>query len=326
MSLPLIKLSPSLQFLLGLLISWIGQTEIDKQRFASCCHQNVLLFVSTIRITYLPMLIPPLQEFDPGTLQPNNGQATMSEILNMASTTSSSTIASAPVPHRYQYTLDVPRILRHLRPLKAKISAIELAIKSAPSYGYSSNNNNNNINTTAINTTDRHERHSRRSRHSRSQDEEQESRPRRGRTEQYYGRHTATSASLHNNETTAANGSSSAKIGRDLLIKRFQHSLTDVFKELIDKYWWQPICDDYDLPLNSSLSKVVSMGINPSQYTLGMTCAFAVGRIIASLPGHQAILVDKYYNIMPESMRRYYIVLSDVLETEEYSNDMYLGI
>jgi hypothetical protein len=256
------------------------------------------------------MLIPPSQEFDPGTLQHNNGQATMNEIVNVVSTTSS-TITSAPVPHRYQYPLDVPRIFRLLRPLKAKISAIELAIKSAPSYGYSSNSNNNNNNSILINTTHRHDRNTRHSRRSRSQDEEQESRPRRGGTEQDYGRRTAASASLHNTETTTSTGSTSARSGKDLLIKRFQSSLTDVFRDLIEKYWWQPICDDYDLPLNSSLSKVVSMGINPSQYTLGMTCAFAVGRIIAALPGDKAILVDKYYNIIPESMRRYDIVLLD---------------
>ncbi|KAF9543357.1 hypothetical protein EC957_000948 [Mortierella hygrophila] len=205
-------------------------------------------------------------------------------------TTPSST--AAPVPHRYQYPLDVPRIFRLLRPLKAKISAIELAIKSAPSYGYTtvsansnnSNSSNNIINgaddnrTTTTNTIDRRERYVRRSGHSSAQHEEQEA---------------------------AMTKSASAKSGRDLLIKRFQGSLTEVFKELFDKYWWRPICDDYDLPLNSSLFQVLSKGIKPSQYTLGMTCAFAVGRVIAGLPDDEAVLVDKYYSIVPESMRRF---------------------
>ncbi|KAF9139994.1 hypothetical protein BGX30_007176 [Mortierella sp. GBA39] len=205
-------------------------------------------------------------------------------------TTPSST--AAPVPHRYQYPLDVPRIFRLLRPLKAKISAIELAIKSAPSYGYTtvsansnnSNSSNNTINgaddnrTATTNTIDRRERYVRRSGHSSAPHEEQEA---------------------------AVTRSASAKSGRDLLIKRFQSSLTDVFKELFDKYWWRPICDDYDLPLNSPLFQVLSKGIKPSQYTLGMTCAFAVGRVIAGLPDDEAVLVDKYYSIMPESMRRF---------------------
>ncbi|KAK3840672.1 MAG: hypothetical protein JOS17DRAFT_727820 [Linnemannia elongata] len=172
----------------------------------------------------------------------------------------------------------------------AKISAIELAIKSAPSYGYTaiaanSNNGNNHTNhaddnrTATTNTADRRERYLRRSGgHPSTQSEEQD---------------------------VAVIRSASAKSGRDLLIRRFQSSLTDVFKELFDKYWWQPICDDYDLPLNSSLSQVLSKGIKPSQYTLGMTCAFAVGRVIAGLPDEEALLVDKYYSIMPECMRRF---------------------
>ncbi|KAF9297386.1 hypothetical protein BGZ88_010219 [Linnemannia elongata] len=201
----------------------------------------------------------------------------------------------APVPHRYQYPLDVPRVFRLLRPLKAKISAIELAIKSAPSYGYttiSANSNNiNNCNysnnstnnagdnrTTTTNSTDQRRRYLRRNGNSSAQHEEQEA---------------------------TVTRSASAKSGRDLLIRRFQSSLTDVFKELFDKYWWHPICDDYDLPLNSSLSQVLSKGIKPSQYTLGMTCAFAVGRVIAGLPDGEAVLVNKYYSIMPESMRRF---------------------
>ncbi|KAG9065360.1 hypothetical protein KI688_002685 [Linnemannia hyalina] len=233
------------------------------------------------------MLIPPSQEFDPGTLQHRkDAHATMStQRTKTTATTPSST--AAPVPHRYQYPLDVPRIFRLLRPLKAKISAIELAIKSAPSYGYTtinansnnSNSSNNVVNgaddnrTTTTNTIDRRERYVRRSGRSSAQHEEQEA---------------------------AVTRSASAKSGRDLLIKRFQGSLTDVFKELFDKYWWRPICDDYDLPLNSSLSQVLSKGIKPSQYTLGMTCAFAVGRVIAGLPDDEAVLVDKYYSIVPE--------------------------
>lgn len=211
-------------------------------------------------------------------------------------TATTPTSTAGPVPHRYQYPLDVPRIFRLLRPLKAKISAIELAIKSAPSYGYTaiaanSNNGNNHTNhaddnrTATTNTADRRERYLRRSGgHPSTQSEEQD---------------------------VAVIRSASAKSGRDLLIRRFQSSLTDVFKELFDKYWWQPICDDYDLPLNSSLSQVLSKGIKPSQYTLGMTCAFAVGRVIAGLPDEEALLVDKYYSIMPECMRRYDFIMSD---------------
>ncbi|KAF9132980.1 hypothetical protein BGW39_010873 [Mortierella sp. 14UC] len=261
------------------------------------------------------MLIPPSQEFDPGTRQNYNGQIVMTTGHTMATSLEAPPLA----PHRYQYPIDVPRIHRLLRPLKAKVKAIQLAIKSAPSYGYTSNtnnnnnnsttssnnNNNNNINRTAnTNRTSRHERYLNRSGQTHSWEQGESSRSRRERTNHYYGRRTTSSAPIFNGDTPATLNTS-VKSGRDLLIRRFQHSLTDVFRELIDKNWWQPICDDYDLPLNSSLSKVMSMGIKPSEYSLGMTCAFAVGRFVAGLSEDEEDLVDRYYNVMPESMRRF---------------------
>ncbi|KAG0203726.1 hypothetical protein BGX33_008926 [Mortierella sp. NVP41] len=255
------------------------------------------------------MLIPSSQEFDPGTVyhQDSNGQPTMNSHQKAAITN-----ATRPLPHRYQYPLDLPRIHRLLRPLKAKIAAIQIAIKAAPSYGYSSNNTNiNNTNTSNNNTNSTTTRRREPSQDygllALSQDGLQRSNTLRARTQQqYYGRPAERSAAVRNNAggTTTAPGAS-AQSGRELLVGRFQNSLTDMFKELFDKYWWQPICDDYDLPPSCSLSKVMSLGINPSRYTLGMSCAFAVGRIIAGLSEEDQNLTDKYYHIMPETMRRF---------------------
>ncbi|KAG0276015.1 hypothetical protein BGZ95_008114 [Linnemannia exigua] len=273
------------------------------------------------------MLIPPSEEFDPGTRQNCNEQAAMSGKNNMAT----SLEASPPplVPHRYQYPIDVPRIHRLLRPLKAKVKAIQLAIKSAPSYGYTSatttnhnNNNSNNTNnnwTTPTSRTSRQERYFNRNGPSLSRDEgESSSRPRRERANRYYGRLNPSSAPSHNGDNTTATPNASVKSGRDLLISRFQHSLTDVFRELIDKNWWQPICDDYDLPLDSSLSKVLSKGIKPNEYTLGMSCAFAVGRFVAGLSEDEEDLVDRYYHVMPESMRRFALLEHSALRILEH--------
>ncbi|KAF9924096.1 hypothetical protein FBU30_005860 [Linnemannia zychae] len=246
--------------------------------------------------------IPPQQEFEPGTHQCLNGQTIMNIEHNVSISKTPTT-----VPHRYQFVLDVPRIHRLLRPLKAKIQAIEIAIKSAPSYGYTVNNSNNNnayrnessrnnIRAAHENTFNRMEQF--------QYQEGRDSRSRQGRTLQYFGRRYIGPACGHSNGPLP-NTNASITNGRDLLISRFQSSLTDVFKDLFDKYWWQPICDDYDLPLNSSLSKVLSNGIKPSQYTLGMMCAFTVGRIVSSLPRDKEYLVDKYYDIMPDSMRRF---------------------
>ncbi|KAG0265220.1 hypothetical protein BG011_005263 [Mortierella polycephala] len=97
----------------------------------------------------------------------------------------------------------------------------------------------------------------------------------------------------------------SSQSGPDTLVRRFQRSLTDQFKDVVEKTWWQPFCENYDLPLKTPPHTLARTGLKPERPTLGMECAFAVGRIVARLSETDWITMEKYYNIMPAYMRRF---------------------
>jgi len=91
--------------------------------------------------------------------------------------------------------------------------------------------------------------------------------------------------------------------GEDVLVKRFQTSMTDLIKDVVEKLWWQPFCDDYDLPLNMDPASAAARGLVPDGTTLKIRCAFAVGSITATI-SDDAKTMEKYYRIMPSYMRR----------------------
>ncbi|CAO3565733.1 unnamed protein product [Mortierella alpina] len=106
--------------------------------------------------------------------------------------------------------------------------------------------------------------------------------------------------------------------GADILLKRFQSSLVDQFKDVIEKVWWQPFCDDYGLHINTTPASAAATGLQPTTATLGVTCAFMVGRIVACLPEDDVHTMETYYSIMPAYMRRFAVLehLSELCLTQ----------
>ncbi|KAF9961762.1 hypothetical protein BGZ72_002001 [Mortierella alpina] len=242
-------------------------------------------------------MIPVSQEFDPGK--------------NVDSTRAHAP-AKVAIPHGYLYSLDLSRIHRLLRPIKAKIAAIRLAIKTAPSFGYASA-----IATStsiADNTSDSGDQSAE---HSSSHAHPHKARLRNGearsvRARDAQGRHSRSAVSLQrqrdSNDMTVAAGNSGEQSGADILLKRFQSSLVDQFKDVVEKVWWQPFCDDHDLPINTTPTSAAVMGFQPAKATLGITCAFMVGRRVACLPEDDVATMETYYSIMPAYMRRFAVL------------------
>ncbi|KAF9571055.1 hypothetical protein EC968_001039 [Mortierella alpina] len=238
-----------------------------------------------------------------------------------------STRALAPAkgvtPHGYLYSLDLARIHRLLRPIKAKIAAIRLAIKTAPSFGYASAIATSSA--IADNTSDSDEQSGG---NGSLHPLPQTTRLRNGnarpvRVRDVQGRHSRPAASsqwqqVTSDMTLATNSTSGEQSGADILLKRFQSSLVDQFKDVVEKVWWQPLCDDYDLPINTTPASAAAMGLQPTPATLGVTCAFMVGRVVACLPEDDVATMETYYGIMPAYMRRFAVLehLSELCLTQ----------
>ncbi|KAF9347749.1 hypothetical protein BGX34_002913 [Mortierella sp. NVP85] len=207
---------------------------------------------------------------------------------------------AASCPHGYLYALDLPRLHRIIRPLKAKIAAVQLAIKSSPSFGFTSTvppsvGPSSGTTTAHIGSSD-------------------------GRTRRKAGRHQdeqpwSFRQSAHNRNPTSSKQQheldggdmvqrSCGRNGEDVLVKRFQTSMTDLIKDVVEKLWWQPFCDDYDLPLTMDPASAAARGLVPDGTTLKIRCAFAVGSITANISDDTKTM-EKYYRIMPPYMRRF---------------------
>ncbi|KAI8603545.1 hypothetical protein EDD21DRAFT_26978 [Dissophora ornata] len=245
------------------------------------------------------MLIPSLREPGPG-----KGSIAIPKLAG-----------ACTCPHGYLYPLDLPRIHRLLRPMKAKIAAIHLAIKSAPSCGFTAKAGTSRFtNDSSDSETDVQSNHTRDIRnqygHTRSL------RTRHNQVPLYFGRRLVPTASLIQRsdigEELMADGSKANK-GSEILVARFRSSLRDMFKEVVEKVWWQPFCEDHDLPLNTDPTSVTANGLVPGRATLGMACAFAVGRVVSCISEDEPSLMEKHYNIMPAYMRRF-AVLEHVVE------------
>lgn len=180
-----------------------------------------------------------------------------------------------------------------LRPIKAKISAIQLDIRTHPSLGFALESS-----VPDAKASERRSLHSRTQSSSRSTNTH--------RTPSSPPTCSGTGAGTVSCITVSA---SSANAATDVLVKRFQSSLTDQFRDVVDKVWWRPFCDDYHLAPTSSTSSIRDMGLKPRSNTLGIMSAFAVGRVVAGLPEDDADIAEKYYHIMPAYMRRYYLQL-----------------
>ncbi|KAF9172031.1 hypothetical protein BGX21_006443 [Mortierella sp. AD011] len=252
------------------------------------------------------MLILSSQEFDPGkgvNWIAGLEALRVARVISMLNPESTSHIQS----HEYLYTLDLPRIHRMLRPIKAKISAIHLAIKSSPSFGYAP------VNVTTTNDVssedfpeDSYIVASRNVKQQYGQSRSLRTRHRGPQNYLGYRKNISIDSPSHQiypNESTAASGSNTQN-GSDTLVRRFRSSLIDLFRDVVEKVWWQPFCEDHDLPLNSTPTSILKTGLAPNSFTLAKSCAFAVGRIVAHIQEADPAQMEKYYNIMPDHMRR----------------------
>ncbi|KAF9113971.1 hypothetical protein BGX27_000434 [Mortierella sp. AM989] len=261
------------------------------------------------------MLIPSSQEFDPGKgdIQTSELKALrVARINGMLDHEQASQVQS----HGYLFTLDLPRIHRILRPIKAKIAAINLAIKSAPSFGYAPIN--------SVATRDEpvgdfpEDSYDIASRNVKNQYGQSRSlRIRQNGHQNYRNPRQKLTADLSSRQMdssrSAAISGSGTHSGSDVLVRRFRASLMDQFKDAIEKVWWHPFCEDYNLPLNSTPASIVDAGLVPNSFTLGISCAFAVGRIVAHLKEDDTVQLERHYNIMPAHMRRF-ALLENIVE------------
>ncbi|KAG0360966.1 hypothetical protein BC939DRAFT_502785 [Gamsiella multidivaricata] len=255
------------------------------------------------------MRIPTLQDLDPD-------KKTEQELQNGVITAHWATLADTPsLPRGYLYPLELLRIHRLLRPLKAKIAAIHLAIKTAPSFGYISAINA--INTAASPTTEASsdnesdsDRPARNIKHKYGQSRSLRARRNPNcQPQTHFDRRPTSTLSpwqpLDTSDGTTRISSIMQQNGSDILVKRFRLSLKDLFKDVVEKVWWHPLCENHDLPLSTDPESVAADVINMSVASLRNSCAFTVGRTIARLPENLADIMEKYYGIMPPYMRRF---------------------
>jgi hypothetical protein len=249
------------------------------------------------------MPVPSLHEFDKGKEadQGSHGGATkMAEVPQL--------------PHRFLYTLDLPRIHRLLRPVKAKIAAIHHAINTAPSFGYApiANPSKTAISPTAgggdsefgSSTITRLTRGAIKRQYGQSRS--LRSRPNVPSIRSGHKRATAFSPTNQpNGGDSNVSSSLNARHGSDALVKRFRLPFRDLFKEVVEKVWWHPLCEGYGLSLDVNPESTEANVATPGLATLGMSCAFAVGRVVARLSKDDSDLVGRYYSVMPPYMRRY---------------------
>lgn len=210
---------------------------------------------------------------------------------------------AAPCPHGYLYTLDLPRIHRILRPVKAKIAAVHHAIKSAPSFGYTSTITSNGTSSSALGEISSVNKDTR-TKTTKHQYGQPRSHRSHHESRQFTGGHKPASTKQQQElDGYEMAPRPCAQNGDDALVKRFHTSIRDLLKDVVEKVWWHPFCEDHDLPLNTDPASAAARGLTPSRNTLGIHCAFAVGRIIANIP-EDSEKVEKYYHIMPPYMRR----------------------
>lgn len=186
-----------------------------------------------------------------------------------------------PYSRNYLHVIDdLTRIHRLLRPMKAKVAAIQLAIKSSPPLS-----------------------HLCKEAPIESDDDDSLTRPRTRTWEASVAKKQGTL------RRAPANGSSSIKAisaasSTETLVKKYGPSLKGLFQEAVEKVWWRPFCEDYHLPPNTTPVTALGQGIAPGRNTLGLACAFTVGRIVANLQEDELLIMEKHYNIMPSYMRR----------------------
>jgi hypothetical protein len=188
----------------------------------------------------------------------------------------------------FLHVLDLTRINRMLRPIKAKIAAIQMDIRTHPSLGFA-------LESTNVSELKGSEGRALRNRPQRTD--------KLANNDQSNITPSGSSVSGQGNNaiTVSATGTNAAT---DVLLKRFQASFTDQFQDVVDKVWWRPFCDDYDLSPNCSVGSLREKGLKPISGTLAILSAFAVGRIVARLSEDEADVAEKYYHIMPAYMRR----------------------
>lgn len=186
-----------------------------------------------------------------------------------------------PYSRNYLHVIDdITRIHRLLRPMKAKVAAIQLAIKSSPPLSH-----------LCKETPIEHD----------SNDS-----PTNPRT-RTWEKSIATKQGTQRRPPT--NGSSSTKAisvasSIETLVKKYGPSLKSLYQEAVEKVWWRPFCEDYHLPPNTTPVTPLGQGITLGRNTLGRACAFTVGRIVANLQEDELPIMEKHYNIMPSYMRR----------------------
>ncbi|KAG0358449.1 hypothetical protein BG005_002386 [Podila minutissima] len=190
-----------------------------------------------------------------------------------------------PYSRNYLHVIDdITRIHRLLRPMKAKVAAIQLAIKSSPPLSH-----------LCKETPIEHD----------SNDS-----PTKPRT-RTWEKSIATKQGTQRRPPT--NGSSSTKAisvasSIETLVKKYGPSLKSLYQEAVEKVWWRPFCEDYHLPPNTTPVTPLGQGITPGRNTLGRACAFTVGRIVANLQEDELPIMEKHYNIMPSYMRRFAVL------------------
>lgn len=189
-----------------------------------------------------------------------------------------------PYSRDYLHVIDdITRIHRLLRPMKAKVAAIQLAIKSSPPLSHLCKE-------TSIERDD--------------DDDEPHGRPRTRTWEKSVATRQRTLRRALTNGPLSSMKAISAASGTETLVKKYGPSLKSLFQEAIEKVWWRPLCEDYHLPPNTTPAAAQEQGITPGRSTLGRACAFTVGRIAANLQEDELDIMEKYYNIMPSYMRR----------------------
>ncbi|KAF9212490.1 hypothetical protein BGZ59_006694 [Podila verticillata] len=188
-----------------------------------------------------------------------------------------------PYSRDYFHVIDITRIHRLLRPMKAKVAAIQLAIKSSPPLSHLCKE-------TSIEQD--------------NDDDNPHGRPQTRTWEKSVAPRQRTLRRTPTNRSSSSTKAISAADSTETLVKKYGPSLKGLFQEVIEKVWWRPFCEDYHLPPNATPATAQGQGIAPGRNTLGRACAFTVGRIAASLQEDNLDIMEKHYNIMPSYMRR----------------------
>ncbi|KAG0040973.1 hypothetical protein BGZ82_003583 [Podila clonocystis] len=190
-----------------------------------------------------------------------------------------------PYSRNYLHVIDdLTRIHRLLRPMKAKVAAIQLAIKSSPPLCHLCKE-------TPIGYDD----------------DDSPTRPQARTWEKSISKMRGTQRRAPTNGSSSINAIS-VTCSTETLVKKYGPSLKSLFQEAVEKVWWRPFCEDYHLPPNTAPGTPLGQGVTPGRNTLGRACAFIVGRTVAHLQEDDLPTMEKYYNIMPSYMRRFAVL------------------